>query len=415
MRKTIFIIFLVLFITHSGAESIYREIEATARRLLAEMSNSTRSIPYVHQNFFPMTYAMTMNTREFGPTGMFVEEWDGTMWHTLMNWEFEYDAYGNISEYYQTFYGPGYTVIYHYHDITYDTMGRVTELWMELDMGTGYVSGSHEIYEYGSTWLDYYFLEGDYGIGSYHNQEQAFYTYTEGELTLGFYQNWDDVTQSWVDDYRHTLTYNGGLLSTILYEYYNGNQWENEYYEIFTMLNNVRPQMYINQIWNGSGFDNCERFTYSYSRYEFDERLEEDWNNNTWNYTELQEVTYDNNANPLQVDISLWDGYEWTDHEKYIFEYGPSAAQSNTIPNALNLRNFPNPFNPETTIEFDLNANQAVTLEIFNLQGEIVLREILARGQNSFVWNASDLASGIYFYRIKSGNFRNANKMILLK
>jgi hypothetical protein len=86
-------------------------------------------------------------------------------------------------------------------------------------------------------------------------------------------------------------------------------------------------------------------------------------------------------------------------------------------------QNYPNPFNPATEIEFSLPTSCDVTLEIYNTLGQRVatpIQEFLTAGYHTVFWNSnnsggSPVASGIYFYRLKAGNFVDTKKMILLK
>jgi hypothetical protein len=97
------------------------------------------------------------------------------------------------------------------------------------------------------------------------------------------------------------------------------------------------------------------------------------------------------------------------------------------IPSAFHLcQNYPNPFNPSTTIEFDLPRAAQVTVRIFNILGQEIasfLSEPLTAGTHRIVWNAGNLASGVYFYRIttrqtdggQAKDFTETKKMILLR
>ncbi|MCC7429689.1 T9SS type A sorting domain-containing protein, partial [bacterium] len=87
-------------------------------------------------------------------------------------------------------------------------------------------------------------------------------------------------------------------------------------------------------------------------------------------------------------------------------------------------QNFPNPFNPTTTIEFDLKEKSLVTLSVYNSKGELVqtlVNQELEAGNNfKAVWNGTNfsgkqVASGIYFYELRTENFSKTKKMILLK
>lgn len=88
-------------------------------------------------------------------------------------------------------------------------------------------------------------------------------------------------------------------------------------------------------------------------------------------------------------------------------------------PNDYSLaQNFPNPFNPETSIKFSIPARELVTLKIYSVLGKEVatlVNEIRNAGTHEVKFNASSLPSGTYFYRIESGNFVGTKKMMLVK
>ena len=96
---------------------------------------------------------------------------------------------------------------------------------------------------------------------------------------------------------------------------------------------------------------------------------------------------------------------------------GKKAVSSESEPFALS-RNYPNPFNPVTTINFSLPNSSYVTLNIYNVLGEkittLVDREFSA-GIHSVEWNAREFSSGFYFYRIEAGSFTKTNRMMLIK
>ncbi len=89
------------------------------------------------------------------------------------------------------------------------------------------------------------------------------------------------------------------------------------------------------------------------------------------------------------------------------------------IPETYALRqNFPNPFNPSTEIRFDLPEDAMVSLVIYDVLGREVARlvqEELPAGTHRARFNAGNLPSGVYFYRIQAGDFHNTHRMTLLK
>lgn len=132
-------------------------------------------------------------------------------------------------------------------------------------------------------------------------------------------------------------------------------------------------------------------------------------------------------ANPDQGDFTLPVG-------SLLLTYGtdgkpigdPRWGKNYTDVNDKNLsltdfsleQNYPNPFNPETKISFNLKEAGNTQIEVYNILGQFVTSLVngyLEKGEHSITFNAEKLNSGVYIYRLKSGNKVIANKMILNK
>jgi hypothetical protein len=101
-----------------------------------------------------------------------------------------------------------------------------------------------------------------------------------------------------------------------------------------------------------------------------------------------------------------------------------SNVEINQLPIAFNLyNNFPNPFNPITTLRYDLQEDVLVNVTIYDMMGRIVKNLVSSQqtaGYKSIKWNAtndagSPVSAGIYIYMIQAGEFRQVRKMVLLK
>ena len=82
------------------------------------------------------------------------------------------------------------------------------------------------------------------------------------------------------------------------------------------------------------------------------------------------------------------------------------------------MQNFPNSFNPNTTFEFDLPEESNVIPSVHSLLGEKVASVIskqLQQGKYRYAWDASNLASGVYLYRLQAGNDVETRKMVLMR
>jgi len=96
-----------------------------------------------------------------------------------------------------------------------------------------------------------------------------------------------------------------------------------------------------------------------------------------------------------------------------------TSVEDDFIPLEFELKqNYPNPFNPSTTIEFSLNEVNHVELNIYDALGQKIatlISSIMEAGSYKFQYDASNLATGIYFYELKVGNNNSVKKMNLLK
>ncbi len=132
----------------------------------------------------------------------------------------------------------------------------------------------------------------------------------------------------------------------------------------------------------------------------------------------------------MDVDIEASEGavylqtwYGWA-VEKWLFDgdLGTIVSVEKTtdlVPEGFSLsQNYPNPFNPGTTIQFEIARDEHVTLEIFNLLGQKVstlLDQRMTAGAYQAAFNAGDLQSGMYFYKLEAGQFKSVKKMVLTK
>jgi hypothetical protein len=99
--------------------------------------------------------------------------------------------------------------------------------------------------------------------------------------------------------------------------------------------------------------------------------------------------------------------------------YSDEIEVDNNIPNIYSLeQNFPNPFNPSTKINYSITEKSFVSLKIYDVLGNevsILVNEEKPAGCYDVEFNATGLPSGIYFYKLKAGQFLETKKMILLK
>jgi hypothetical protein len=92
---------------------------------------------------------------------------------------------------------------------------------------------------------------------------------------------------------------------------------------------------------------------------------------------------------------------------------------SGIVPQTYSLeQNFPNPFNPVTTIRFSIPTAGIVTLSIHDILGKeiaVLLNDVVERGNHSMRWNASGVPSGVYYYTLRTDQFSTSKKLVLVK
>ncbi len=112
------------------------------------------------------------------------------------------------------------------------------------------------------------------------------------------------------------------------------------------------------------------------------------------------------------------DGYPIGDPRWYIGVYGIDEEDSPVIKSFSLKQNYPNPFNPTTTISFNLEKSGLTTLSIYDLMGKeiaVLVEEDLKVGNYQYDFDATDLSSGIYFYRLTSSGQTLTKKMMFIE
>ena len=105
----------------------------------------------------------------------------------------------------------------------------------------------------------------------------------------------------------------------------------------------------------------------------------------------------------------------------YVLRFTPTGIEpiGNEIPSAFKLyQNYPNPFNPSTKIDFELPKSGNVSVKVYDASGrevESIFSGQLQAGKYSAIYNAKGIASGVYYYVLRAGDFYAVKKMVVLK
>lgn len=135
-------------------------------------------------------------------------------------------------------------------------------------------------------------------------------------------------------------------------------------------------------------------------------------------YASTYDVKFDENKNLYTQSYYGWTVDKW----RYNGTLPTISSVENiggTLPETFVLKqNYPNPFNPTTNIEFSLSGSAFVSLKVFDILGKEVatlVNEEQSAGNYKVPFDASNLPSGTYFYTMRSGNFSQTKKLIVVK
>ncbi len=134
-------------------------------------------------------------------------------------------------------------------------------------------------------------------------------------------------------------------------------------------------------------------------------------------------VTSDNNdINPASPPV-VSSAYQSMPKTTFHFANGVNIQSETTDIYSKLLNNYPNPFNPETTITYDIKESQPVNISIYNLKGQLVktlVNEIKTSGQHTLTWNGKDnygkkACPGVYLYKMQGKSTNITKKMLLIE
>ena len=334
---------------------------------------------------------------------------------------------------------------------TYDGNGNLlTELAEYEDSNAGiWVKVWRSIYTYdgNENWLTELREYWNLNAGMWVNNKRYTYTYDgSGNRLTRLVERWDSNAGIWGNSSRTTYTYNGsGNWLTILAEIWDSNTgiWA-KYRYTYTYDGSGNWRTMLAEIWINNYYGIWAN-DYRYKRTYDDSgnlltELREYWNLNAgiWVNNKRFTYTYDGRDNLIHFNSEAWSGSSWyasrghfafnnnyNDHyfcEELSADYSRVTSVDNSDNNVLCSfslsQNFPNPFNPTTTISYSVSGKTNVKIAIYNSLGQEV--SVLIDKEHTpaiykIKFNASKLASGIYFYKIVSDKFVKTKKMLLIR
>ena len=384
------------------------------------------------------------------------QNWDGSTWNDFMSMTYSYDASGNFTGGYGQMWEDGLWKDYLKYSITYNAENLIIGSKSETSDGTNWTTVEQSTITYvGNTSID--ISEGSYFGYTYKTKETT--TYDTNDNTISELIE-EDQGGTWVNSELITYEYNSDNNVTYEQSHYWGmdSEWQNEFsitYKYDSNKNRIEEEgkmwygsdwgndmktsitfdsnnymiMNLTSFWDGSDWDDYYKFSYNYTSdgNSFHGTSEaKDFGSEDWVATEGEFHFFDTKGWYTDYETHgqsyLFDG---TEIDAYFATVTDVEKDDLTISDFTLSQNYPNPFNPSTTISFALPQQSSVKLVVYNSLGEEVaqlLNGSISAGFHSVNFNATNLSSGLYFYRISvaavssaSRNFVEVKKMLLIK
>ncbi len=191
---------------------------------------------------------------------------------------------------------------------------------------------------------------------------------------------------------------------------------------IFPISSSFDGFNYIDSVNLHSFYSKDDSLVYNQSVAVVNEEGTEIWNINTVLNMQLLKDDFEFNYRIEAIDKGMFPHHSFspdTGHYKAVWDTISSVKTLSYIVNSFSLsQNFPNPFNPLTTIIYLLPELSLVTLKVYDVLGNeiaILVNEELPAGEYEVEFNGTGIPSGIYFYQLNAGSFVAAKKMLMIK
>ena len=301
---------------------------------------------------------------------------------------------------------------------TYDGSSRILTALSETWNGTSYDQASRVVYTYNGSGRVATVTNQSW-IGAWQDISRTTYTYDgSGNETLSLTETWLGI---WSNSSQTISTYAGSNLATETLQHWNGAGWDNYSKDVYSYDGSNNQTLDVHSNYQASNWVVADVDT---SKYDGGNHLIQ---NVQWqvspNTLDKEDYTYNGSGNMTLMISQTYDG-SWTNVSKYVITYTSLATKIESAPLPKDfalMQNHPNPFNPTTTIRYNLGRAAIVRLEIHNVLGQLV-RVLEDSEQGAGVYESTwdgrndagrEVASGVYFYSLKAGDYTETRKMVL--
>lgn len=370
-----------------------------------------------------------------------LKQWDGTAWVELNRHTYIYNAQGQLLVDLQVTTSGG--TYQNRITNTYDSNGNLLESieefldgqqWIGLYRTTNtytnnrlttstkeeYISNwegqYRETYSYDANGNTIEIMRENWHSGGWENFRKYITTYNSSNKPLTIVRQYYD-NNMWVNSSRTTMTYNGlGLLSLTVEDYNTaGANWENETKHEYQLDGTGRVTQEEKFVWNGA-WANSKRYLYQYGQNNYVSLYNVYTWVGSWEETERITTIFNSDNHPSSYEFMQNDNGSLQNAFREFFYYEPYNNGTNGLSSIPTLSStvLPNPFAINVAIQLNVAEAGNHTLEVYNLAGQRVHSESrhLVPGQQTLVWEGSEVPKGVYFYKINSQSGVASGKLV---
>ncbi len=259
------------------------------------------------------------------------------------------------------------------------------------------------------------------------NSLNEIWTYDASQnMTSWTDQDWSE--DHWRDHERELYAYdaNGNMISKIT-QTCSDPQWMNGRQILYSYDAQEKEILRLEQVWTGTHWEDFEQWISAYdAQGRVISEVQQHWYGYGW-VNVFQSLYYYHDGDLSQVVDQIWSDSAWNNYQRtlYTVTFNTDVAEEDgLIPQEFALANYPNPFNPETSIQFALPRESDITLMVYDIRGSLVRTLATGKrygaGTHTVKWDGRDtegmsVPSGVYLYRLKSAEFTQTNRCVLMK
>ncbi|MEN8191409.1 MAG: T9SS type A sorting domain-containing protein [Bacteroidota bacterium] len=352
----------------------------------------------VHQNWVDSDWknfskqTLVYNENDYLVGGLY-QNWDDSDWQNSFKAIYLYDDYDNWSG----------IVSFKWDSLNYV---KTSMLSLSFDEENNLIEYLYQHWISGQAWVNYSVTR---------------YTYDENNnLIQELFQNWNG--SNWIDKHKYINGYEDNIKNISLFKHWSGFEWEDFFRYLYTYDENHNKVEDLYQYWHNSTWLDGNRHTYVYdSNNNMIEDLYQNWKDSNWADGYKYTYTYDENNNLIEELSQWWISTGLKNDNRATYSYIPMTGivsdNNENITYKLS-NNYPNPFNPSTTINYSIAEQGMVELKVYDVLGRVVsilVNQEQTSGNYEVKLDGNNLKSGVYFYQIRSGSFVESKKMVLLK